>query len=797
VVAFAIALLGGELVSVWGTIELPAALALGAVWIAAALCRARPTVVTVSGALAAAAIGASLAARAALPPSGCWMPPADEPTKLWIEARIEEAPTRLPDGAIRLRASARTSPDDATPICGSVLLTLQQPPFVPHAGEPVRLHATLRRPRNFANPRAYDQVGALARRGVWVTGHSSGRDLARLGGANRASRLELERERIGRLIDASLAPENASLLRALVIGDEGSVGAEAWDAIAAAGLAHVLSVSGLHIALVWGLAFAIVRWLLARSVWLLLHAHVRALAALAALVPAAGYAALAGLSIPAARSVMMTALLVASLGVGREVRPLRVLCLAATAIALARPGAPLDVSFQLSFVSVLALIVATDACARRWPAEPEATVAARLRRAALLAAVVPAAALLGTAPLVALHFNRWTPIGVMTNPILVPLAGTPATILGLGGAAMSAISEPVAGLVLGMARWPLDLFRFGVAIAAAVPHGNVRVPTPTLVEVALAYLFFALPWVPARARSAVTALLLSLAALDAAAWVRERSRADELRVRFLDVGQGDAAVIELPGGRVMVIDGGGFGRSAFDVGERVVAPYLWSRKIARVDVLVATHGDWDHQGGLHFLAAELAPRELWTVKLPAERKRLEPLERAAVAAGAMIRPLAAGDSLVLGEVRIDCLNPPGNGDLSANDSSLVLRLRFRGVSFLFTGDVESAGESAIARPGAPQAVSVLKVPHHGSDTSSGEPLLRWARPDVAVFSLGAANVYGFPSPAVVARYRRIGAWPIRTDVEGSVWIEGTGHEILVRPFATSSPAPCSIFGVLC
>jgi competence protein ComEC len=797
VIAFATGLLLGELLSAWLRCSAADAL-IAAAAAAAALRMRRPIAAFALACLAAAIVGVWLAARAVEPPAGdCFVPPPDGVTKRWVVAEVVESPSFVRDG-IRFRAEAHLPGHHPERICGYLLLTILDPSGDVAVGERLRLHASLRRPRDFANPRTYAYAEGLARRRVWTTGYASGLGVTRLGGAAHVSRLERERQRIGRVIEGSLPSREAALMRALVVGDEASISAEDWSTITTAGLAHLLSVSGLHIALVWGIVFTAVRWVLSRSESLLLATDVRALAALVALAPAAIYAALAGLSVPAARSVAMTALCVFSLLLGREVSPLRVLALAAGGIALMSPGAVLEISFQLSFASVVALILAGQAwSARRRPIAPP-TRARRIVDAAALALLVSAAALLGTSPLVALHFNRVAPIGLLTNPILVPIAGTPATMLGLAGAAASLVSEPFARAVFGLAYWPLASLRWGAAAAAALPMASIRLPTPTLVEIGIAYALLSLPWIAPRRRAMVAAVALGALALDGAWWIRERWLDPRLRVRFLDVGQGDAAVVELPGGEVVVVDGGGFGRSGFDVGERVVAPYLWSRKIRRIDVLVATHGDWDHQGGLHFLTREFAPRELWMSAVAAEQSRLATLANSVKAVGGRVRIVHAGETAYARRgVTIDCLHPPDGAAVSANDSSLVLRLRFGRRLVLFTGDVEAPGENAITARFAPRPVSVLKVPHHGSATSSGPSLLRWARPEVAVFSLGAGNSYGFPQSAVLERYRRAGVRMLRTDRDGSVWVSTDGEDFEVRSTARSSAALCAIAGVLC
>ena len=789
--------LAGQLLSAWERPEPWVTPALVVVWGCVWGLSRKGWIVRASAAAAMVAIGLSLAATATDPPSGdCFLPRAEGASKEWIELSVDDAPLGFA-GGFRLRARARVPGRHPERICGTLLLTLDglQEPTV---GERLRLHASLRAVRNFANPRAYDHAAALARRGIWATAHAIGSEMVRQAGSGGAHSIAGARQRIGRLIDRSLAPIDASLLRALVIGDEAAVPAWLWEDITAAGLAHLLSVSGLHVALVWGVVFAAVRWLLSRSEWLLLHAHVRAIAALGALAPALVYAELAGLSIPAARSVGMTALFVTILAIGREVRPRTVLCLTAGLISLVWPGSPLDVSFQLSFASVLSLMLLGEAWSRPRN-HPLRTGWMRLWEGAALACLTPAAALIGTAPLVALHFNRWTPIGLITNPVLVPLAGVPATLVGLVGAAVSNVSEALAVECFGLASWPLRALRWGASTAVSVPYGSVRVFTPTLLEVALAYALLALPWSPPRPRWFVAGILSLIAAVDVGAWTHERWIRADLRVRFLDVGQGDAAVVELPHGPVLVIDGGGFARSRFDVGERVIAPYLWSRKIRRVDFLVASHGDWDHQGGLHYLARTFSPRELWVTGRPTERARLSRLEDEVLRAGGRVRTLAAGQRLLLSHgVTIDCLHPPEEGELSSNDSSLVLRLRLGNDSLLFTGDIETRGESMVVAGEPNGPVDLLKVPHHGSKTSSTEALLRWAQPRIALFSLGAGNAYGFPHSAVLERYRRIDARAVRTDRDGSLGIVTDGTAMEVRTWrGEAHPHVCSLLGALC
>ena len=751
--------------------------------------------------LAAAGLGLFLVSRSAEPPAGgCALPPGGGPQKAWLEATLSDSPVRFEDGfRVALRASL-TRGAEKQELCGNVLLTVVGTGINLTVGDRILVHAHLRRPRNFQNPGARDQVGELARRGIWITAYAPAENVRRIGHGPAGWRgvIAAERLRIGSLIDASLPPPEAGLLRALVVGEQNAVDRELRDEIARAGLAHLLSVSGLHVGMVWGVGFAVFRWLGSRSEVFLLRGNVRMLSASGAAIPAILYGLLAGGSVPTERSVVMLLFPIAALAVGREVRLMRILAMTALALALAHPGSPLEISYQLSFVSVLALLAGVGRWSRQ--RDPLETLSGfRTARARLnLALLVSTSALLGTAPLVAYHFNRVTPVGLLANPLLVPLCGLAPTLLGLAGAALSLVSDVAAQWAFSLAYGPLALLRFGVGLAVRLPFACLRVPTPSLAEITLLYGLFSLPWISRRLRRPVAAGLLIALLADAGAWLYERSLRDDVRMRFLDVGQGDAAVIELPRGRVLVVDGGGFSRSRFDVGERVVARYLWTRKILHVDFIAASHGDWDHQGGLHFLAEEFSPVELWRGSQPGEAARLERLAKRVEARGGIVRTLHPGGvAFERNGVSIRCLHPPGTESLSSNDSSLVLHLTMGSVSVVFAGDIEAVAENALrARPEA-HDVSILKVPHHGSSTSSSEALLRALHPKIVVFSLGAGNPFGFPHPEVLARYAEAGSRIYRTDLDGSVWAFTDGRRLSLRPFARASPVFCSGLGALC
>jgi len=675
------------------------------------------------------------------------------------------------------------------PAEGVLLLSLQQAQRAWQTGDRVEIPTTLRRPRNFGNPGEFDYEGYLARHGVYVTAFAMDDTAFRLlerTDSGVGGWLARWRRSVGALFRRTLPPPEAAVLSALIIGTDTALPRDVRAAFSRAGVSHVLSISGLHVALVAAAGYGLFRWLLARSQWLLLAASVPKLAVGASVVPVLLYAGIAGSNVATLRSVIMILVFLLAALVDRQRHLLVSLAAAALLIVLVSPGATLDISFQLSFVAVLGLVYAGE---RFWPWWRQWEDARRLRlrgwrvrlwRTLAAYAMVSVSALAATTPLTAFHFNQVSLVALVANAVIVPLLGSVAVALGLAAALLDLVWEPLAQLGVLLA-WPaLWLGLWLVSVSAALPYAAVHVVTPTLVELAIAYaaLFALVRW-SGRARRWSIALLVVLSVGDTAWWYVDRYHRRDLRVTFLSIGQGDSAVVELPGSEVMVIDGGGLGGDGFDVGERVVAPFLWSRKIAHVDYLVLSHPDWDHYGGLAFVATHFTPREFWWNGAPVIPPRLGTLLAALTEGGARRATLRRGERRRLGAVDVTVHSPPERLDgWKDNDQSLVLALAFGPARVLFTGDIEAAGEAnLIANADATLASQVLKVPHHGSHTSSSARFVDAVAPAVAVVSAGYENRYRFPHPDVLRRYAAHHSAVLRTDLDGAVQvrIDAAGH----------------------
>jgi competence protein ComEC len=328
------------------------------------------------------------------------------------------------------------------------------------------------------------------------------------------------------------------------------------------------------------------------------------------------------------------------------------------------------------------------------------------------------------------------------------------------------------------------LLAFVDAVAAHAPIVTVAAPSKLVLLVSCAGMLWAA--LSSRRRlhrlALVAGVVLALLGAERLwAWARPA-----VEVVFLDVGQGDAGVAFLPGGEVIVIDGGPDPRA------QVLVPFLRRRGVRRVDLVVLSHQHPDHAGGLAELLRQFPIGELWTNGRESE----DPAVRALLAeAAARHVPLGAPGSRRWGEVTLDVLAPrDAAGAVVAdpldaeNDASLVLRLRYGGRAVLFAGDIEAAAEAALVAR-APGAVDVLKVPHHGSRTSSSEELLEALRPRWAVASLADGNRYRFPHPDVVARYREHGVSLLRTDRDGAVSVRVSRGGAI--GFSCARPVACA------
>jgi competence protein ComEC len=614
-----------------------------------------------------------------------------------------------------------------------------------------------------------------------VEAHSRGAPI-RIAPPSPLTRLELARREFSRLASRALPAREAALTTAIATGDRDGIDAATNDAFARSGLAHVLSVSGMHLSVVVYGFFRILRATLARWEGFACRTDSRRAAACASIPFAVLYAVATGASVPVVRSAIATSVGFLAVALHRESRALETIALAMLAVVATDPGSVLDPSFQLSFASVAALATFTAPLRRALPIPTPRDGAGRARRALewLLASLcASAAASLATAPIVACHFRRLPLAGVLANIPGVPISSG-LTIAATAAAVASAASPAVALPLLWLCR-PLASALLAVNdLFARLPGAAPAIASPGPLAAAAACGCALLAWRARRLSRAALALAAAgflLAPGPLRGWAAA-SRGDVLEVIFLGVGQGDCALIRLPHGEAVLVDAGGDAHARVDAGTRDVVPFLRDAGITRLAAIFLSHGDVDHVVALPAIAEAVRVERVFTSGPAVDSAAGEMLANAPAP-----EHLAAGDVWERAGVRFEVLAPPRDGGaLDENDGSLVLRVAHGRTTLLFLGDVELEGEAALlaAVPAAVLRADVVKVAHHGSRTSSSPPLVAAVQPGVAVISVGKDNRFRFPASDVVQRWRRGGASVVRTD-EGAVRLVSDGRGVRATP----------------
>ena len=707
--------------------------------------------------------------------------------RIYLEGSLAQEPEKLPNrNRWLLRCERIWHPTGAEEISGNLLVSTRHVRREWHYGDRVRFWIRLQAPRDAGNPGGFDYATYLARQEIYAIGYLENDQevelVARRPGRVRGAIESLRRD-IRRYIDQHVSLDNGALMKALVVGDMGAVTKEMRNEFTAAGVNHVLSISGLHVSMLGLVVFWLVRFGCSYSPYLLLRWNLLKVGTFCSFLAVVFYTAIAGAMVPTVRSAIMIGVYELAVLLDREEEVFASLTFAALLIALIWPAVIADISFQLSFLAVLFIVWGMSRMMEGSPRRPRDELPQerswwkhKLEQGRLHLAV-PLFATLGTGPLIAHYFGHLSLAGFISNPVIVPLVGFIVVPLGLITGFLSLISPAAAQVLVWPAESLLSATLWLVRLFARLPLANVAVPVPNAVEVTALYLFIVALFLLRRNRFAIVALAVFAMALaaDAFYWWRERWDRKELRVTHLNVGQGDAAVVELPGSKVLVIDAGGTALGDFDTGESIVGPFLRSRKILKVDYLFLSHPRVDHYGGMRSIAMEFAPAEFWSGPTKGKTTRFDDLEEALEKA--RIKRVTLSDQepcRAIDGVKLCVLYPPPDG---VDDTSVVLRLEFGKIRFLFAGDVDKRDEQRL-QPKADQLRSpVLKVPRHGSPGSSTQEFVAAVRPSLAIFSVGARNPFGFPRNEVVARYREVGAEILRTDEDGAIITETDGATI--------------------
>jgi competence protein ComEC len=699
-------------------------------------------------------------------------------------------------------------------------------------GRHIELDARVRSPRNYENPGAFDYRHYLARHDIYWTASGAARTVrvlpGRCGSPFQKAVMDLRSAvmaRIDRLYGRD--PYQAAMMQAVLLGQQFQM-QKVWTGdYRSTGTFHTLVISGTHVAIVAAFVFFVLRACFVPA----------SLAGALTAAVAWLYALVTGFNAPCVRSAAALTLVIAAGYFFRERRPLNLLAAVALGFLLFDPDQLFDASFQLSFLAVaflgafatpmiratsgplgrgLADLANRDRDINLEPRVAQFRIEMRLLAETLHGAIklpldaarrgvtaiaralfflyqitaVSAVIQAGLALPMIVYFHRVGLSGLTANALVVPLMG---------------LAIPV-GFVAVFTGWAWVARIGGVllAVSRAIVHWHAsldpdwRIPTPPLwlgIAFSLALIAAAVArgrWWRLASGAAVAALLTLLL------WqpFPPDVHPGELELAVIDVGQGDGLLVIFPDGKRMILDGGGipsFGnrpKSQLDVGEDVVAPYLWDRNIRSVDVVTLSHAHDDHIGGLPALVSDFRPRELWTGATP-DSPAWRVLRDRAQRLGVKIMPLLAPQRFAWGGAQIEILAPFADyvpAGEPTNDDSLVMRVRYGKHSFLLCGDAERPIEYRMLSENELQPADVLKVGHHGSHTSSTQAFLDAVRPVFAIVSVGQDNSYGHPHADVIDRLLDHNAVVYRTDLDGLVSIRTDGRRFHVQSWRDLVPA---------
>ncbi len=718
--------------------------------------------------------------------------------------------TERGDTRLRIGLLARAEPQGLSLIKGDILLhvkSLDYRDVLP--GDVLRFAVRLREPKGFAVPGAFDHRLWLEIQGIHATAIVVSPLKMAVTGHFHSSpvlpywRYVLETKRM-RLVEAlcEAFPSNdtRSLAVGLLLGEQAGMDKDVRELAQVTGISHLLAVSGTNMTLVALMAGLLVYRLLIHWQFIALRFSVRRIAAGMAVMAVLIYAGMAGFSVSAIRAVLMTVAISAAFVLNRPQSLLNALALAGLVLLLFEPLQLFSPSFQLSFAAVFFLCGLAAPFLQRFektttppfghPSTGGDTTSGinrppliTLKYRIISLFVAGFVALLATAPFIAWHFQRFSLLALPVNLVAVPLTD----LLLLPGLMLGALSLPFSSAVaFGIWRVMdviLGLSLNGLQWISGWEYASFWCIKPWMWQVVVSCMVLLALVLAVRHRGRekrwlCISLVLAMTCVGGF-WYRTWtiSNSSTLRLHVLDVGQGLAQVVEGPRGFLMVMDAGGLGNTDFDTGERLVAPFIRHLGYNTIDLLVMSHPEQDHMGGIPYLLRHFRVKRFWSNGASGEGETWNLLQTALTKTACTVETPSDGDVLNVQGLSVRPLILHGcHGLETRNARSLVLLLEYRGRSLLLTGDMDAQRAACILKELS--HTDILVAPHHGSKGSNSPAFVQAASPGVVIFSAGRDNPFHLPNKSVIQRYMEVGSRILTTERNGTITVEVSASSAL-------------------
>jgi len=737
----------------------------------------------------------------------------DRGKQIW-EGVIIDSPEIHTDKTIFIVRLVRTKENGIyNPVSGNVRL-IAPPDLNLQYGDYIRFSSRIKRIQSFYNPGGFNYERYMNMKNIYATAYVSNSAKIILLRKNAANALKgkIERYRLylKKMLQQYAPSPQREIIEAMTLGNRSGIPTELRDSFNKTGTAHLLAISGLHVGIVFLIGFLLLSFPLKLSEYFLLRFNIANVAAVGAFFFVIIYASVAGMGVTVIRATLMTLAVIFAFLTQRQKDAFNILALAALVILIFSPHSLFDISFQLSFCAVFSILYLSPVFSKlsfsaieSWPHWIQTFI-----KNIYLMSSVCIAATIGTFPLLIFYFNRLSVITVFANLIAVILLGTISLTLAMGFIISAFLSVPLAALFVKTTSFFVKISTDIIEKLASLPWSSLTVTKPNILEIFIFYLlaFFMVQSFDSCLKEenkkkflqknkialpALIAFCLLFFIFNAVYLFVKPKLATDLKITAIDVGQGSATFVRFPKGKHMLIDGGGFADSSFDMGKTVIAPFLYAQRISTIHTVILSHPHPDHLQGLLYIIDNFNVEEIWLTGQRADDELFAQWEKIIQKKNIKVNILnAKSPPIQINSVVLNILWPPATPSYVANDSnyqkvnddSLVIKMTYDKINFLFPADISSKIEKYLIESQKSLKSDVIFVPHHGSRNSSSTDFIKAVSSRYAVISAGENNLFHHPHQSTLDRYINSRVKIYRTDESGAITITTNGVNLFIDTY---------------